>query len=229
MLFFCFFQKWNGTLSCCKSYPDSGASLPSWLKFHFTNTIRIFHKDIKLLKEGKNMASREISNTQQVSPPSPYEEKQETHQYSDSGKKKPYLCSDCGKIKPYLCSECGKSFNNQSNLKTHQRIHTGEKPFYCSECGKSFALRSTLKTHQRIHTGEKPYQCSDCGKSFNQQILLQQHQRIHTGEKPFYCSECGKSFALRSTLKTHHIKYNRSLRVRFSTLLGVICGCCFFW
>ncbi|MED6241754.1 hypothetical protein ATANTOWER_025975 [Ataeniobius toweri] len=80
---------------------------------------------------------------------------------------------------PFRCTVCSREFNRLENLKTHLRIHTGERPYTCSVCLKCFRHSGALTRHFRIHTGEKPYVCGQCGKSFRNCGGLKFHQRSH--------------------------------------------------
>ncbi|KAM8878336.1 uncharacterized protein AB9W97_014231 [Spinachia spinachia] len=81
---------------------------------------------------------------------------------------------------PFRCTVCHREFNRMENLKTHLRIHTGERPYTCTVCSKSFRHSGALTRHFRIHTGEKPYVCGQCGKSFRNCGGLKFHQRSHS-------------------------------------------------
>lgn len=86
----------------------------------------------------------------------------------------------------YCCpwTGCNKVFNRFYNLRSHYRIHSGEKPFTCNFCDASFARNHDLKRHERIHLKTKPFACPTCNKTFSRNDAMNRHIRLNSCARP---------------------------------------------
>lgn len=85
----------------------------------------------------------------------------------------------------FRCGLCSKTFTRMSGLRTHIRMHNGQRPFKCMHCELAFTTNRALKMHTRIHSGERPYKCSQCTKTFTRKDELQAHIYLHKGKTLF--------------------------------------------
>lgn len=88
------------------------------------------------------------------------------------------------------------------------------KNISCPYCNIVLSCKGNLKTHIRIHTGERPFKCSYCPKAFIQKQNLTQHIRTHTGERPLKCPVCPKAYAHLSGITVHFRKHPDHARKR---------------
>ena len=95
-------------------------------------------------------------------------------------------------------------------LKKDRQLKNDKRPYQCKTCHNYYDYFSNLKVHQRTHTGEKPFQCKTCGKRFAQFIVLRRHETTHTGDKPFKCKICNTFFTRRDSLTKHEKRHLRS-------------------
>ena len=90
--------------------------------------------------------------------------------------------------KKYQCHICNKLFPNSFRLKTHFRVHTGEKPFKCEPCGQAFADRSNYVKHKQTKTHKNKIDLTLSNPSTENPQILHPAYRSHNPE--FISTSC---------------------------------------
>lgn len=79
-----------------------------------------------------------------------------------------FLSSD-GSGNAAITEPWDRSFYGIANGKLQFKQHR------CMTCKKRFLWHSDLRKHERIHTGERPYSCQWCGRGFTQVQHMRSH------------------------------------------------------
>ena len=86
-------------------------------------------------------------------------------------------------IKSNKCNQCEYASSQAGHLRTHLKVHIGEKSNKCNQCDFASAHASSLITHLKTHSGDKSNKCNHCDYASAYASVLRTHLKTHSGEK----------------------------------------------
>ena len=84
-----------------------------------------------------------------------------------------------GNLSTVACSFCLKGFENESDLRYHERIHHKMKNYSCDICQKSFTRKFNMVTHRQLHFEVRQHNCKLCIKGFTRRDRLLMHYQTN--------------------------------------------------
>jgi len=113
---------------------------------------------------------------------------------------------DVTSITIHRCDNCDYKTKYLRDLRTHQKIHTGQGLLRCEVCAYATPKANLMRAHVRAHTGEKNFKCDTCAKAFVEKSALTRHLRTHSQDMPFACHLCSFKTKRKDKLKVHMLK-----------------------
>ena len=100
------------------------------------------------------------------------------------------------------CNLCNQTFNNPTTYSRHLKGHSS-KGHICAVCGKGFTYESQLKTHQSVHSDEW-HKCTyeSCSRNLKNHGDLTRHLKQHETDK-HQCPDCAYSNADLRNFESH--------------------------
>ncbi|KAL2003491.1 hypothetical protein VTN02DRAFT_3700 [Thermoascus thermophilus] len=103
-----------------------------------------------------------------------------------------------------MCDSCGKYFENENNLRMHERSHEpADLECYGSSCYRNFASFSAMLIHLESGNCDSG---TDCNEINDLAVTCFQHKKYSTDIAdyyPYFCPCCSRQFRLLSGLYQH--------------------------
>ena len=114
---------------------------------------------------------------------------------------------ETAKKNTFKCEKCSFSASTSGKLRSHEKIHEGDRTYVCPFCNHtSFWIKDHYKHVQAKHIpGPSPFKCPRCSYQNTRLKQVLAHQTCHSDKLPFCCEVEACTFKTKSlpNLKKH--------------------------